>query len=64
MKKILGFVLLLLIVTSCEAKKERFELNLTKGETYTQQMASNMSILQTIGGQQINTDMSSHGKMT
>lgn len=64
MKKILGFVLLLLIVTSCEAKKERFELNLTKGETYTQQMASNMSILQTIGGQQINTNMSIHGKMT
>lgn len=37
MKKILGFVFLLLLVTSCEAKKERLELNLTKGETYTQQ---------------------------
>ena len=64
MKKILGFVFLLLLVTSCEAKKERLELNLTKGETYTQQMASSMSILQTINGQEVKTNMSVHGKMT
>ena len=64
MKKILGFVFLLLLVSSCEAKKERLELNLTKGETYTQQMASSMSILQTINGQEVKTNMSVHGKMT
>ena len=64
MKKILGFVFLLLLVTSCEAKKERLELNLTKGETYTQQMASSMSILQTINGQEVKTNMSVHGNMT
>ena len=64
MKKILGFVFLLLLVTSCEVKKERLELNLTKGETYTQQMASSMSILQTINGQEVKTNMSVHGKMT
>lgn len=64
MKKILGFVFLLLLATSCDAKKERLELNLTKGETYTQQMASSMSILQTINGQEVKTNMSVHGKMT
>jgi len=64
MKRILNFVLAFILLTSCQAQKEKFELNLTKGEIYTQKMISNVSIIQTMNGQQINMNMSINGKMT
>jgi len=64
MKRILNFVFALILMTSCQAQKEKLELNLTKGDIYTQKMISNMSIIQTINGQQINMNMSINGKMT
>jgi len=64
MKRILNLVLALILITSCQAQKERLELNLTKGEIYTQKLSSNMSIIQTINGQQANTNVSINGLTT
>lgn len=64
MKKILNLLIAFVLLTSCQAQKEKLELNLTKGKIYTQKMNSNMSVLQTINGQQINMNMSIYGKMT
>lgn len=64
MKRILNFVFALILMTSCQAQKEKLELNLTKGETYTQKMISNMSVIQDINGQKVNINMSISGKMT
>lgn len=63
MKKILNFLLVLLLV-SCQAQKEKFELNLVKGEMYTQKMISSTSVIQTINGQLFNMNMSINGKTT
>lgn len=64
MKRILNLVLAIILITSCQAQKEKLELNLTKGEIYTQKMTSNVSIIQTINGQQVNMNMSVNGKVT
>ena len=64
MKRILNFVFALILMTSCQAQKEKLELNLTKGEIYTQKMISNMSVIQDINGQKVNINMSISGKMT
>ncbi len=64
MKRILNLLIGLALLTSCQAKKEKLELNLTKGEIYTQKMISNVSILQTINGQQVKMNMSINAKMT
>lgn len=64
MKKILNFVLAFILTTSCFAQKEKFELNLIKGEIYTQKMISNVSIIQTVNGQQVNTNMTINGVTT
>lgn len=64
MKKILSLIIGFVLLTSCQAQKEKLELNLTKGEIYTQKMTSNVSILQTINGQQVNMNMSINAKMT
>ena len=64
MKKILYFVFALVILTSCQTQKVKLELNLTKGEVYFQKMTSNVSILQTINGQQVNMNMSISGNMS
>jgi hypothetical protein len=64
MKRILNFVLAFILLTSCKAQKEIFELNLNKGEIYIQKIISNMSIVQTMNGQQIDMNMTINGKMT
>jgi len=64
MKKILNVIIGLTLLVSCQTKKETLELNLTKGETYSQSTTVNSSILQTINGQQINMNMSIDSKMT
>lgn len=64
MKKISNVLIALVLLTSCQASKEKLELNLTKGEVYSQKMISNASILQTINGQQVNMTMSFSGDMT
>lgn len=64
MKRIINFLFALILVSYCQAQKERYELNLTKGEIYTQKMVSNISIVQTVNGQQLNINMSIIGNMT
>lgn len=64
MKRVLYLLIGLFFLTSCQAQKEKLELALTKGEIYNQKMTSNVSILQSINGQQINTKMSIHAVMT
>lgn len=64
MKKILNLFIAFILLTSCQAQKEKLELNLSKGEIYNQKMISNVSILQTINGQQVNMKMSINAKMT
>jgi hypothetical protein len=64
MKKVLNLFIAFILLTSCQEKKEKLELNLSKGEIYNQKMISNVSILQTINGQQVNMKMSINAKMT
>ncbi len=64
MKRILNLLIGLVLLTSCQAQKEKLELHLTKGEIYNQKMVSNVSILQTINGQQVNMKISINAKMT
>lgn len=64
MKRILNLLIGFVLLTSCQAQKEKIELNLTKGEIYNQKMTSNVSILQTINGQQVSMKMSINAKMT
>jgi hypothetical protein len=64
MKRILFYSLAALILTSCHSKKEKLELNLTKGHIYNQKMVANMSIMETLNGQQMNMMMTIAGKMT
>jgi len=58
MKTILNVIIGLALLTSCQGQKETLELNLTKGETYNQEMKTNTSVLQTFNGQQVNMNMS------
>jgi hypothetical protein len=64
MKRFLNLLIGLVLLISCQAQKEKLELNLTKGEIYNQKMTSNVSILQTVNGQQVNMKMSINAKMT
>lgn len=64
MKKILNLVLALILLTSCQAQKQKLELNLTKGETYSQNLVSNSSISQNFNGQQMIINMTIIGKTT
>jgi hypothetical protein len=64
MRKILNLLIAFILMTTCQAQKERLELNLSKGEIYTQKMNCNDSIIQTINDEEVNTLMSINGKMT
>lgn len=64
MRKILNLVLALTLILSCQAQAVKPELNLTKGEIYTQKLTSDMTITQTVNGQQVNTTMSISGLTT
>lgn len=63
MKRIFHLLIALVLFTTCQAQKQKLELNLTKGEIYTQKMESNVSILQSVNGQQVNMNMSINAKM-
>jgi len=64
MKRIFTLLVGLFLLISCQAQKTQLGLNLTKGEVYSQKLTSNVSILQTINGQQVNMKMSISGIMT
>jgi hypothetical protein len=63
MKEIIPFILAILVLGSCQTKKEKLQLNLEKGETYTLSINSNASISQTLNNQQMNMNMGIVGKM-
>lgn len=63
MKRFFHLLIALVLFTTCQAQKQKLELNLTKGEIYTQKMESNVSILQSVNGQQVNMNMSINAKM-
>ena len=64
MKRILSLLIGISVLTACLAQKVQLELNLTKGETYTQLMTTTVTTLQTVNGQDITMKMSATGKMT
>ena len=64
MKRILNLLIVFVLLTSCQAQKEKLELNLTKGEIYNQKMVSNVTIIQTINGQLVNMKISINAEMT
>jgi hypothetical protein len=64
MKKFSTLFLAICLLTLCHGQKKKLELNLSKGETYNQNMISNVSIVQTINGQQNNMGMAIDAKMT
>lgn len=61
MKRIAQLTLMLLVVAASHAQKVKPELNLTKGEVYTQKLSSDISIVQTVNGQTVNTSMTIGG---
>jgi hypothetical protein len=56
MKTIAILFLNCVFLISCQAQKHKLELNLNAGEIYTQNLTSNMTVSQTINGQQMNID--------
>lgn len=64
MKKIVSIIFIALLVISCKSQKERIELNLIKGETYSQKMVSNISIKQDLNGQSFDMNMDIDAKMS
>jgi len=64
MKYILNLLIGFVFLTSCQAQKEKLELNLIKGTIYSQNIITNSSIIQTLNGQQMNINMSNITKMT
>ena len=57
MKTIFSIALSMLLLTSCQPSKEKLQLNLSKGETYYQKIVSDMSLSQTINGQEMKINM-------
>jgi hypothetical protein len=64
MKKTLIIAVALLFSIYCKAQKEKIQLNLVKGETYSQRMNSDLSITQDLEGQSIVIKMNVFGKMS
>jgi hypothetical protein len=64
MKRILILLLLCIGASVCHAQKENLQLNLTKGETYMQNMTSSVSIVQNLNGQEMKIGMVVAGLMS
>ncbi len=64
MKTISILLLSYAFMISCQAQKQKLELNLEVGEIYSQNMTSNMTVTQTINSQQMNIDVTIIGKTT
>lgn len=63
MKIIFSFLFCVLVCFSCLSQTQRIELNLTKGQTYTQKTVANSTIKQSMNGQEININMTITGQM-
>lgn len=63
MKNLTFIFLAIMFLVACQPKKEKLQLNLTKGETYTISIASNAAITQSLNNQQVNMNMNIVGKM-
>lgn len=57
MKKFLGLLALIMVMSSCNKEKHTLELNLVKGEVYNQVMSSKSTVSQTMMGMDINIEM-------
>ncbi len=64
MKRLLILIVALLIAGNTIAQKEKLELKLVKGETYQQIMATDMSMIQTVQGQEMNIKIGMNAKMS
>jgi hypothetical protein len=64
MKKITQvFFAIIVLLWSCKPGKEKLQLNLEKGQSYTVTISSKASVSQTLNSQQVNMDMGIVGKM-
>lgn len=67
MKRIFYLIItaiILVICPTCRAQKEKLELNLVKGEVYTQKLVSDITINQKLNGQELATYMTIGCKMS
>jgi len=64
MKNIFTLCIAFILLTSFHPRKENLGLNLTVGEIYVQNMNLSSSIIQTVDGKLINTNVSADAKMT
>lgn len=64
MKKLLQFIIALLLLTPCNAQTVNLSLNLKKGETYKHVQRSKATIIETINGKEVNMVMTIYGKTT
>ena len=64
MKKLLNFIILLIIITNCQAQQTNLSLKLKKGNVYKQITNSKMIITQDFGGQKMNMEMLLEGGMS
>ena len=64
MKTISILLLSFAFMISCQAQKQKLELNLEVGEIYVQNLTSDMTVTQTINGQQMNINATIIGKTT
>jgi hypothetical protein len=64
MKTIISLLLVFTLASSCQAQKQKLELNLIVGEIYSQNMTSKMTVNQNISGQQMNIGATIIGKTT
>jgi len=64
MKKFLGLLALIIVLSSCNKEKHTLELNLVKGEVYNQVMSSKSTVSQTMMGMDVNIEMLINGSMS
>lgn len=64
MKKILFVLIIIALTANCQAEKNTLELNLVKGDVYTQGSMSNIKMDLSMMGQNIAIDMSMGGHMS
>ena len=64
MRKLHALFILLFAISMVQAQKVDLSLNLEEGKTYTQKSESNLSVVQSINGQELNINMSVKGNMS
>jgi hypothetical protein len=63
MRLLLNVAFALLLLTPCQAKKRKLELNLSKGVTYSQRMINTVSTVETLNGQQVKMNISTAARI-